>query len=67
MLVHGTIPGRSGKYRINTKTGECEFELWEAGEQGHTVPFWHRMGDGWINHFIEGYPTELQKADRLEF
>ena len=58
---------RDGKYRLNTKTGDLEFELWEAGEQGHKNPFWHRMGGGWIEGFIAGYPTEKIKADRLEF
>jgi hypothetical protein len=67
MFVHGTIPGKGGKYRLNTKSGDVEFELWKAGEHGHKVPFWHRMGDGWKERFIAGYPTEQQKSERLEF
>lgn len=67
MFIHGTIPNRNGKYRFNTKTKDVEFELWEAGEHGHTSPYWHRMGEGWKGLFIAGYPTEKQIADRLEF
>ena len=67
MYIHGTISGSDGKYRVNTKTKELEFILWETGEQGHTSPYWHRTGSGWINSFTPGYPTEIQKADRLEF
>ena len=29
--------------RRNRKSGEVQFVLWEAGEQGHEVDFWHRM------------------------
>lgn len=67
MFTHGTIPGESGKYRLNKKTGDVEFELWAAGEQGHKAPYWHRMGSGWSSLFVAGYPSEIQKADRLEF
>jgi len=65
--THGTIPGRQGRYRVNNKNNDCEFVLWDAGEHGHKKPFWHRMGDGWIDKFVKGYPTEQQKAERLEF
>ena len=66
LYTHGTIPGKPGKYRRNNKNGDAEFVLWEAGQQGHKKPFWHRMGSGWIDRFVPGYPTEQQKADRLE-
>ena len=67
MFIHGTIPNRSGKYRLNTKTNDVEFELWKAGEHGYKKPYWHRLGDGWRCLFVAGYPTEKMKADRLEF
>ena len=67
MFIHGTIPGRNGKYRLNTKTNKVEFELWKAGEHRHKKPYWCRMGGGWANLFVPGYPTEKMKADRLEF
>ncbi|MBL4795831.1 MAG: hypothetical protein JKY50_00300 [Oleispira sp.] len=67
MFIHGTIPGRDGKYRLNPKSGDVEFELWEAGEHGHTNPYWHIMGPGWKKLFVAGYPAEQQKSERLEF
>ena len=67
MFTHGTIPGREGKYRLNSKTGDVEFELWESGEHNHNKPFWHRMGSGWKDSFVAVYPTEQQNAERLEF
>lgn len=38
--------------RLDNKTGEVQFILWKAGEQGHEKDFWHNMGDGWENHFV---------------
>ena len=67
MYEHGTIPGRKGKYRINSKTKELEFELWPEGCHNHKEPYWHVMGSGWIKRFVTGYPTEIQKSNRLEF
>ena len=67
MYEHGTIPGRDGKYRLNKKTKELEFELWQEGYHGHKEPYWHVMGAGWIKRFVTGYPTEIQKSNRLEF
>lgn len=66
-LIYGTIKGRKGCYRLNTEDNYCEFVLWKAGSQGHEVDYWHCMGAGWEESFIPGYPTEIQKADRLEF
>lgn len=43
---------KDGEHRINKKTGDLEFVLWKAGEQGHKEDFWHRMGSGWINYFV---------------
>ena len=67
--THGTIPTRDGRYRLNNKTNEVEFVLWEFGDHSHSLPkpFWHRMGNGWADQFVPGYPTEQQQADRLEF
>ena len=67
MITHGTIANRDGKYRFNSKINDVEFVLWEAGEQGHKTPYWHQMGSGWKEQFTSGYPTEIQKSDRLEF
>lgn len=58
---------RSGRYRKVEKSGDVEFVLWEAGEHGHKTPFWHRMGSGWSESFIKGYPSELEASNRLEF
>ncbi len=44
---------RREKVRLNTKTGRVEFVLWRAGEQGHAEDFWHPMGPGWEEHFVE--------------
>lgn len=32
--------------RRNRLTGDVEFVLWKAGEQGHTEDYWHKVGDG---------------------
>jgi hypothetical protein len=67
-LIYGTIKGRGDTcYRLNTKTKMCEFILWRAGEHNHKVDYWHSMGIGWEQSFVAGYPTEVQKSDRLEF
>lgn len=65
--IHGTVIGKKGRFRLNTKTGDVEFVLWDSGQHGHKKPFWHRMGSGWVELFVGGYPTEQQKAERLEF
>lgn len=38
--------------RRNRKTGEVQFVLWKAGEQGHQQDFWHKFGDGWEKRFV---------------
>ena len=63
--VYGTKEGTLA--RINKSNGDAEFILWRGGEQGHKIDFWHRFGSGHKQLFISGYPTELQKSDRLEF
>ena len=47
---HGTISNGS-KARRHTKTGEVQFLLWKAGEQGHKDGFWHKVGSGWEETF----------------
>ena len=41
-------------YRRNKLTGEVQFILWEAGEQGHKKDCWHLMNPTWWPTFIEG-------------
>lgn len=72
MYTHGQIimpsgEPRLGSYRINNKTKNVEFVLWRTGEQGHKSPYWHPTGLGWSELFVAGYPSEQQKAERLEF
>lgn len=38
--------------RRNRKTGEVQFVLWKAGEQGHKEDFWHKFGNGWEKQFV---------------
>lgn len=38
--------------RKNNITGDVEFVLWKAGEQGHKEDYWHKMGDGWSKLFV---------------
>ena len=37
--------------RRNRLTGEVQFVLWKAGEQGHAEDYWHEFGDGWETTF----------------
>ncbi len=37
--------------RRNRMTGEVQFVLWKAGEQGHQQDYWHKFGDGWEKRF----------------
>jgi len=46
---HGTVRGKPA--RRQRITGECQFVLWKAGEQGHTEDYWHRFGTGHEKHF----------------
>lgn len=46
---HGTVNGKTA--RRHQITGECQFVLWEAGEQGYAEDYWHRFGDGHEKHF----------------
>ena len=70
--IHGQIimpsgEPRSGRYRKNERKGDVEFVFWDKGDHGHEKPFWHRMGSGWSESFVEGYPGELEASNRLEF
>ena len=40
-----------GPARRNRLTGEVQFVLWKAGEQGHTEDYWHKFGAGWEKQF----------------
>jgi hypothetical protein len=42
----GTIPARK-----NTLTGEVQFVLWRAGQQGHKEDYWHRFDSSWWSQF----------------
>lgn len=41
-------------YRRNRLTGEVQFILWEAGEQGHKKDHWYPMNSTWWPTFIAG-------------
>ena len=45
------------RVRRNRHTGEVQFILWKAGEQGHVTDCWYRIGDGWANYFIPDIDT----------
>lgn len=49
-IVIGGVKYR--RVRLNTRTGDVEFILWEAGQHGHKEDFWYRMGDGWVTKFV---------------
>lgn len=66
-IIKPNCEPRSGRYRKNDNNGEVEFVLWDEGEHRHTKPYWHRMGDGWGDHFVAVYPSELEVSNRLEF
>jgi hypothetical protein len=38
--------------RRHRKTGECQFVLWQAGEQGHAEDFWIRFDSSWWSQFL---------------
>lgn len=40
--------------RKNKLTGEVQFILWEAGEQGHKKDYWHPINPTWWPPFIPG-------------
>jgi cysteinyl-tRNA synthetase len=37
--------------RKNNKTGEVQFVLWKAGEQGHKEDYWIRFDSSWWSQF----------------
>lgn len=53
--VYGEIVYPDGTHRCRArrvvKTGQVEFVLWKAGEQGHDTDYWHVMGFGWESWF----------------
>jgi hypothetical protein len=59
MLISLTVKGdpwEMGKVnatvaRRNRLTGEVQFVLWKADEQGHEKDYWHKFGPGWDMHF----------------
>jgi hypothetical protein len=46
----GTLRGSPA--RRHRKTGECQFVLWQAGEQGHTADHWIRFDSSWWSQFL---------------
>jgi hypothetical protein len=47
---HGMCIGRPARRR--RKTGEVQFVLWKAGQQGHTNDYWHRFDESWWPCFV---------------
>jgi len=43
---------KTNPVRLDLNTGRVQFILWPAGQQGHSVDYWHDMGYGWENWFI---------------
>jgi len=43
----------STRARRHRRTGEVQCVLWKAGEQGHTVDFWHEIDPSWWNTFVK--------------
>ena len=37
--------------RKNNKTGEVQFVIWRAGEQGHKEDYWIRFDSSWWSQF----------------
>lgn len=54
---YGTCNGRNA--RRNKKTGAVQFVLWEAGEAGHTVDYWHNFDSSWWSSFIKEKQMKL--------
>ena len=62
-LKYHSQPWQTGKFhdnnaRRNVFTGEVQFVLWKAGEQGHTKDYYHRVGNGWEKEFIPAGAAE---------
>lgn len=47
---YGTV--RETKARRDRRTGEVQFVLWKAGEQGHEADYWHKFDDSWWPLFV---------------
>ena len=54
----GTVNGRVARRNVNT--GECQFILWHAVEQGHTTDYWVRFGSGHDKFFIPNTSHEAR-------
>lgn len=52
LYVYGFI-GTGARARKDTCTGLVEFKLWQNGQFGHVDGYWHQVGDGWPDTFIE--------------
>lgn len=50
LYEYGTCKNRIA--RRNLSTGDVQFVLWKAGEQGHKVDFWISFGFGHSYDFI---------------
>jgi hypothetical protein len=56
---YGTAGAMAGQatcrtHRRNKLTGEVQFILWDAGEQGHTKDYWYPTNSTWWPTFIAG-------------
>jgi len=38
--------------RRHRRSGEVQFVLWKAGEQGHKEDYWHRFDNSWWPGFV---------------
>ena len=46
---YGTCKDRPA--RRHRQSGEVQFVLWQAGEQGHEVDYWYRFDSSWGDGF----------------
>lgn len=57
LYEYGTF--RKGeRARRNTTTGEVQFILWKAGEDGHDTDMWHAADSSWWGTFVP-YENEI--------
>lgn len=47
---------RAGRARRHRRTGEVQFILWKAGEQGHAEDYWYAMDRQWWPLFVPAAP-----------
>jgi len=60
--TYGICNGRHA--RRNTISGNVQFVLWSAGEQGHMVEYWHPMDSSWSGSFVKYKGEEINHASR---